>query len=473
MKFYTYILTALVVTAANAPLPAQEFAKGSPIGPNGEQLGGEGPVKKYTNLQTISVPRSTLQPRTVIKASYQGVPEDSQDVYVAKLNITTQRPTLNLDNFLQINNLDCATNLLTLTFNSTVTATAAYNEWNVHPDLALYFGHEWSCPNGKVHIHTRSVQGITLKDNVLAIQTAALPMEQVIDEYVIDLYDVENASQLQKRVEHTFKPIPLNVNYDGGSQTVVRPEIALFEKPHIVAGYCVNCHTRGDARLKVQFSVGWKGIKSYRLNVFGQLDANMDLKLSLGSKTEQQLFKTRLFALPFGGVNIPGIFKLGPEFDLDAAVNYRSEAPIDFGYGMDLSYPFNFQMESNDGLFGKPAFSKTGDVVLREHLPSRTKDFELDLSAHLIPGFNFAIGVFSRDIVNLGVQLDSALGIIVSGGQFTICPKDNFNVELYHQHEIGLSLPFESAPRKLYQSGKLRIVCFFCEKCFPRPAKAN
>ncbi|KAI8894843.1 hypothetical protein BC833DRAFT_623592 [Globomyces pollinis-pini] len=469
MKLFYSILSALAISATDVSLPAQELAKSSSIGPNGEYLGGKVPAKKYTNLHTIAVPRSTLQPRTLIKASYQGVPEDAQDVFLAKLEITTQRPTLNLDNFLQINNLDCATNLLTLTFNSTRTATAAYNEWKVHPDLALYFGHEWSCPNGKVHVHTRSVQGITLKDNLLSVETAALPIEQVIKEYVVDLSNGQKPNELQDRVEGTFKPIPLNVNYDGASQTVVRPEISLFERPQ-VGVFCVNCHTRGDATLKVQFTVGFSGVKSYKLNLFGLLNANMDLKLSLGSRTEQELFKTRLYALPFGAVSVPGIFKFEPELDLDAAVNYKSEAPLEFGYGWDMKYPFNFQLESTDGLSGKPVFSRTGDITLTEHLPSRTKDFQMTLSAHLIPSFNFAIGVFSSDTVNLNLALDSSLGVSVSGGVFTVCPKDNIDAELYHQHNVNLLIPYESTPRSLYQSGRLRIKCFFCEQCFPARA---
>ncbi|KAJ2997513.1 hypothetical protein HDV02_005474 [Globomyces sp. JEL0801] len=422
------------------------------------------PVPKQV-LQTVPCNRAAgdYAPRTTIKAAFKS--SDASKGVTADVKINTKIAALNVENFPQIKNIECAADKVKVTFDKVENAAAAIAAWNTHKDLALIFGHERNC-NGNNALATRGVSNITQNDKVLSIDTTALPQDQVIEDYVLDLTQ-GSVQPVQKRGLLDFDKslsYPLNVNYRNNA--ITNNKISIVQNP-FVSVYCKDCHTRGQATLRAVVHASWFQVKAYEFSISGDFNANLDLELNIHKRNDKIIFKKSL--LPVGlNVGVPGFFEFSPKFDVEAGVSYSVNEPVVASYGYDLAFPFNYKLHSYDGLFAKPVFTKQGSPVLREHALTRSKDILIESSAHLIPSFNLGLKLFKLKAFELSLAMNNELKFRFATDKHTFCPQDKVNIVMFRRHDVSFSL---STGRYwlLYDSGDISLICFFCNVCFPNP----
>jgi hypothetical protein len=455
-------------------LPESAY-QGTTTGPNGEHLGGKGDAKP-ADMTYVPIPRTDYAPKNTIKCAFEHIVPQTNKIVTAHMKIDTKRPTLNLDNFLQIKKIDCVQDLVRLTFDTAANAKTAYDAWANTKDLAVMLGYQHKCKDVP-ETATLSVEKILSPDGAtLVIDTVSLDAKDVITEYELDI--TQNAqSTVSKRNLFSFLDrkwsrtlnYPFSVNFDRQTQTVVRPEIKLLDTKLGVAS-CNNCFTHGDASIGLHIRATLIVVREYKVHLFGDFKANMDLALQVFESNGFVLPPVTLWSLPLTPIQVPGIFHFGPELLLQTGVSLEVPEPISVQYGWDLGFKFDYGIQSTRGLFAKPELIKQGIPTLREHQFKATKDIKVKVAGHLIPAISMNLSVLRIPAFDMRLQLDSSLGVSVTTGKFMRCPEDKLQIELFHEHDFTFDIrgPRINTRLDIYKSGQLPIKCFFCDKCFPK-----
>ncbi|KAJ2997514.1 hypothetical protein HDV02_005475 [Globomyces sp. JEL0801] len=413
----------------------------------------------YEKMDTVPCNRlpGDYAPRTTIAAAFKT--SDNTKKVIADVKINTKRASLSIENFPQIKTVECSIGKVKVTFDNAEHATAALAAWANQKDLAIIFGHERNC-NGNNALATRD--------------TTILEHDQVIDDYILDISQ-KSFQQIQKRgftefnIDNTLPSYPLDLNYNSKTNKIINPSLSLFQNP-FVSTTCTNCHTKGNANIRVIIRASLIKIKTYSLHFYGHLNANIDLDLDL-SKRNDNLFTKELLNVPLTPITVPGFFVFGPEFNLNVAIFFQTQTPINVTFGYTLNFPINITVSSKPGTIQPELHSDLNPSVI-EHSITRSKDIVVKLGVQLIPSFDLTFDLVGIKKFNLGIAIPNEVGFKFGMDQNAACDKNEMDVSLYRRHEIV----FHMVGRDnvvLYDSGDISIICFFCDKCFPRQPQSE
>jgi hypothetical protein len=286
-------------------------------------------------LSTIPVIRTTLKPRTYIKTHYALIEDNA--VVQANMVFNTSRPSIHLDNFIQIIDINCDSGKIYLTFDTPPKASEAFTEWSSYPNLAVLVGHERKC-NGK-EVGTFEVSQMTLLQSKITIETSrSLKRSDVVTDWSMKVSHRE--VNLQKRgwfvdtknkiasgarkganaIYNTFNPsldmkrsgaYDFDSNYNTTTNSSRVSRIVLFEFFQYSA-YCVDCYTTGAAHTNIDIKGRLSKVISYNLTMTGEYFSNMNLRLVKGGWGENKIWSLILFKVALiQNVNIPGVLCLG------------------------------------------------------------------------------------------------------------------------------------------------------------------
>ncbi|KAJ3376195.1 hypothetical protein GGF31_000262 [Allomyces arbusculus] len=456
------------------------------LGPNGEYMGATRGAKQVDpiRMRTVPVPRKSYEPRTQIKAAYVApvAPHQSltqkSGVAIADCQFQTAKPMLNLDNYVQIKLIQCAGNTVTIKFDGDASAAKAQAEWTTHAKLAVMIGAEWKC-GGKDTTAFRHVQAVATTHNTLVLTTEEATSDELVQDYAIEVNqydDVAGEQELRKRGLFNWSkgkvwPWPLYVNYDKATEQPAKHDIALLTTPWAGA-HCIDCYVKGEAALKIRVTGSVIVVKTYEIELSGELKANFDLLLSIYQTASTDLYRVPLWTLPLNPVAVPGVFSLGPELRLIAAISYGSDEQLDFTTGFDLNLPLKWTMASDNGLFGKPKFTSSFEPAFNYHPVTTSQDFSVRVAAHLIPEFGVTIAILSMTAFSLDFGVDNALGVQLSRGKYADlqCPDGTgIGLLLYRQHDVDFAVrsPILNKKYTLWSSGRRALPCpnNACNRC--------
>ena len=140
----------------------------------------------------------------------------------------------------------------------------------------------------------------------------------------------------------------------------------------------------------------------------------------------------------------------GPEIRFDTGLTYATKKDINIQFGFDFNIPFNLKLHSPKGILlftlRSCLFASYFCSSAHGHKFNITKDVEVSVGAHSIPGLFLSLTIFNVPIVALGVVMDSSIGATVSTGEFVKCPSHKVDVALYTQHDIRAEFKFQLVP---------------------------
>ncbi|KAI8916127.1 hypothetical protein EDD86DRAFT_11028 [Gorgonomyces haynaldii] len=417
-------------------------------------------VSEKDTMASVPVTRASYEPVTQVQAAYVKHDQSANSVVGTHFNFTTTKPTVNLANFPQVQKISCNAQEeeVNLSFQSQEAAQKAFDAWRGVKDLVLMIPHEEESCNGKLAAAV-TIKTLTLDKTTIVADTNPAKHEDFMQEYEVTIkqYDAP-----QKRWEKTAtsKPWFYGLNFDQASQSPVQPYIPLAHSKFGDVG-CDSCYAFGVAKLSLNIKGTFVVVKSYSIDLDGEVKANMGLKMTLNEAAKLDIVRRKLFSASYAVVAVPGLFSLTPEFTLTGAVTYKNTHQIDADPGFTFDYPFSFGLYSDNGIFKAPKFRKNANPSLEVRPLKMPKQVEFAVEGHLIPQFDlsFTILAFGFD---LGVAMDNALGLEVDVG----C-KSGFELELYGETSIAI---FAEAPGfhkqwTVFDSGKKDIKCFFCQTC--------
>lgn len=265
-----YILATILSSIAVVAVPSFNGGYVAPVAPTSPNI----------LLATIPVPRSNYTALSNIVASYHRYIPSRSKVVSANVQMQTKRPTLNLDNFVQIKTISCSTTTVNAAFNTEAQAKAAFEEWSTTPNLAIILGHERDCSES-VEMVSLGVNRISIAGSSLIFETTKLPASEVVDEYEIDLSHANAVSapikrnlfggledrfthELNKSFSYGFKH-----NYENTTKSVMNPAIVLLNDSYARV-QCINCYTVGNTDLALKLRATPLFIRSYDFVLSGE-----------------------------------------------------------------------------------------------------------------------------------------------------------------------------------------------------------
>ncbi|KNE63749.1 hypothetical protein AMAG_08832 [Allomyces macrogynus ATCC 38327] len=459
-------------------------------GINGEFMGIGGGISVQTrSLASVAVPRDDYAPLTSIKASYmtQLTAQESvtkkAGVIIASAQYSTSRPTINLANFLAIQDIKCSADGMTIAFKTDASAKLALAQWNLTAQVKLAFlvNHEWKC-NGEDAIAIREAQSIVQGEasGTLKITTATLKSEDVISDFDMTLEHFDAAEDAVVKSKNDVstecfnnwnkegqKKVSVDVNYNAATGKAVK-DLTLLKITDLANLQCTNCFLHGEAAIRARVTGTSLLIKSYSLEVSTDFAANMDLTLNLFKKSKSDLVKVGLFVKPLGSVTIPGLVEFEPSLRLDAGIEYSCAEDVVATTGVGFQFPLKWSLTSN-GLFDTPKLSVQGGPKVTRHPFQLSKDIEIKAYAHFIPSFVFDFKFCKADM-HMALELDNEYGIEISRGKYAGCP-NSLNVFMYTEHDLAFLIESKLMKKRfdLWVSGRLEIGCPVetCRKCLP------
>ncbi|KAI9218630.1 hypothetical protein BC828DRAFT_407421 [Blastocladiella britannica] len=458
-------------------------------GANGEYMGGSRGYKQAPPKAMNSVPvvRTTYEPRTNVKAAYSADYAASENVFgrpalmVANAEFGTKVPTINLANFVQIRAVACTADRITAEFDSADSAGKAAAAWGATKDLAMLIPREIKC-NGKDEVAARTVTAVARgsSPSQLVFTAAAAAHNDVIDTFDVKVnqYDLPTANgngttTLTKRSffkwdKSAAKTFDLGVNFDASTRRARKDPIPLLKTPWAAAD-CVNCFVGGEATLSLRVTGTMLIVKTYEVALQGDIQGNLDILLTAFQTARTDLINVNLFVLPLNPFSIPGIMTAGPELRIKAGLSYDLAQDLTFTTGFHLDFPFSWSVKSDKGLFAKPVSSATGGPKLTPHAPELSKDFQIGIAAHLIPEFAVAITILNIPAFDLALNLDNAVGLQLSRGEFSQCPNGGLNLMVFHQHDLNFIVHSVAFNKnfQLFTTGRLPLPCpgNACNRC--------
>ena len=213
------------------------------------------------------------------------------------------------------------------------------------------------------------------------------------------------------------------------------------------------------------------GLKSYRIQLDGHYKANLDLKISTIPHLEYMKESKALFVVPLPySLIVPGILELGPVFNIKAKVHYETDIDTGVVVGFDLNMPLKMDISSHD-MKKEPIAVTPQDLKPSFHphfkFPKFNVPTRFTMALHLAAAIEGVVKVFNKDLFELSLKWDSALGLDLTAANKTLCPDEVINKRLFLRHKIGFDIDFLKALAKytLWTSGRIPIQCPFCDQC--------
>lgn len=425
-----------------------------------------------SKMIAVPIERSSWAATTDIKIAYRhqmpssGSEFSSTSVIVANVNLTTTRPTINLDNFVQIKGVSCFGTRMEILFDSADSASSAFDEWSTTNNLAMLVGHEWECFGFDMAALNVSNMAQTFLGMGHRLKMAAtkVPLKSVIKDYEVEIVKSEEKS----KTSHTYI-FPLSANYENGMAKNPRMDILTTSDIDVD---CINCYTVGSADLHLRFRGSFFGIQSYGLKIDGSVKANLDfIATSSGIPTIPKVYDTITLAkTEFHSVEIPGFFNFTPALVMNAGVAVWSDKRFSLQTGFDVYYPFNVEIGAKS-MFKPPNATYDSNPTFTPHAP--ILDGNVHVTPHLVPKIDLFVAILGYTL-DLGVNVDNALDvevflnlIQVDVGNFTMCPEEKVNVKLFNRHTLNFAMDTPVAKRywTLFDSGVHSLACAFCDKC--------
>jgi hypothetical protein len=334
---------------------------------------------------------------------------------VAKVNVSTFFPTVNLVNLKALSKVTCDDpSIMTLDFAKSEDAAAAFAAWSATKDLVFLVGQDMDCDGQSISAYQISNMAIRL--STLSMSADYIRMNKVIRDYNIKITKLD-------------VPFKLDTNYNNGG--VVDPSISIFDNS-LAAVSCEDCYTQGDAQMSVQFKGTTFAINSYYISLAGNFKANMDVKLSVikASDSENQI-EVDIYTLPLHPVSVPNLFDLDTKFIVKAAIAWKADNERSISAGLDVVFPFNYNMSSDAGVIKKPSFVTTGSPKLTPHklIMTAATYGSVNTTAALIPEFNMKFTVLETPL-NVVVALSNALTVDAFSGTSGGCTGSEMKVLL-------------------------------------------
>lgn len=374
----------------------------------------------------------------------------------ADLNITTSRPTVNIFNTMGIQSVSCTRDGLSVRFSDQFSILDAYSTWSGTEDLALFVSYGERCPDDGLKIFAVVDLNPTILDELWIIDITAVKLtnEQVLKGYSLSIINRDRVDDYE---------VSLDLNYDPKSNSATKKNIQMLDETDAKIS-CVNCYTSGTARLhydvKGQF---FTGFKSYNLTLYGDLTANLDLKLDILTSTDSKHLDLKtIYAQELFSVTVAGLFTFTPSFKLLGGIAHETQKPIKSTAGFKIDYPFNLQATS-DSLLKPPQFISLGKPKTTPHLPMISGD--LSVEPHLVPRFDFALDVLSQSL-NMDLSMDNSAEARLSASNQTTCPL-GVDIHFFSQSRIDLgvqsTLLADSRHWTLFDTGKYEFPCNECQ----------
>ncbi|KAL7747381.1 hypothetical protein RI367_007284 [Sorochytrium milnesiophthora] len=427
----------------------------------------------------MPVPRQTWEPRTTVKAAYQS--QHFAKLVQTDCTVTTSRPTVNLDNF-PILDIQCDAHQVAVHFNSSATALDVLYAWRGTRNLTVMFGYEWRCTGSLTHqTHIRSVRALRLSRHspaALVLSTAPIAYHHLVTDIEINLQQYPRRHAKRSLTHWATHPhalhVPLDINFANTTGAVTAARVPVYTSP-LVSVWCVDCHTRGHAEIDLHVKGTLARLRYYRLRLRGDVKANLDAELAVQHQGPPRVLSTRLATLPMTPVGVPGLFDIGPQVFLDAAVSLAVERKVEVSAGFDVEYPFDVTVESPPAGETGGAPRVTVDRAVKRpavnlHPVKTTRGVQVQAGVHLVPGLAVGVTLLSAVTFDLEVQLDNELGVQVTAGNYSRCPEKQVGLEVYHQHGVQVSVkatPLFHKSWTPWTTGRLPLSCPFCNMCLP------
>lgn len=223
--------------------------------------------------------------------------------------------------------------------------------------------------------------------------------------------------------------IPLNFNKEGVK--LIDASLDCFPLPQISIKANVDLGAKGIVNMGVLVAgtVVPPNVNTFSLS--SAINGNFTGKLSLQASASGDIFDTReltLFSVGVPGLDIPGIFQLGPTFDIKGRgiVNMKSDIKMDIGINyVANNVAFTFPPSKDVPPPSGDAAPQDSPLTL-----SASPDVKVDgdITAHIIPTLSFGINVLNgKGVAQIFANLDTSatLGLNLTGATDLTKKKDN------------------------------------------------
>ncbi|KAJ3255455.1 hypothetical protein HK103_006272 [Boothiomyces macroporosus] len=399
-------------------------------------------VSELNVMNSVSVPRDAYTALTSINAAFQ-LPETNGQSAIAGLTMKTTKPTLNLANFEHVSEITCLDNEIQIVFDDAAHLKEAHDEWSTTSDLTLLVPHENKC-HGNDGMASYSVKKIDVEGLKMLVDFEPIPVASVVDTFTLEVVQTKGSPAVSKRGlldwlnwskentdVHTYE-----FNYDANTGKAIQSPIQ-FAVSNSNKFFCTECYASGKSGIHTVFKGSALAIESYEIDLFGDFKVNMDVELfiNVAGKIE---FRKNLLDIPFLNIGVPGVFTVGPEVQLDAAISYYEHEIAHLKFGFDYTMNYDFTVKSDNGLLSKPTISAVTPGVYNAHPYTYDKEYQIQVAAHLIPIIDIGAHIFGGDAFQLGVEMDNQIGLEFDTGSFNFCKTNELGIRLYEEIDINL-----------------------------------
>lgn len=435
-------------------------------------------LPQFNLMATMPVIRDSFEPRTLVKSAYQYI-TSSNNVVAANFKWDARRPTLILDNFKQINEIECSGNSVTITFDTVDSASMAFRAWSQVHDLAIVLGHEHEC-QGIKNVSTLSVNKISSpEENRLVLDTTGMSYSELMGGYELEITKrTPEQHQFFRTRKSTFKSkeYKIDYNYDRYTQKVKEPVLLI---PNVSVGIgrdyvstygkCTNCFMTGTAHLELYIKSKMGVIKQYKLVIDGEVKANMDMNIDIRATHKSKLINNPIAEVPLTPIYVPGVLQFGPMILFKTSVELRVEQRFQFTFGYNYTYKFGVTVESDPLNPGTPKTTQVGKPIVDAHMYKSATDSQITISAHVAPAFEIGLHIFQNAVFELTMKFDNSIGVRVSGGIASGCAHGRRNIAMVEKHTLGVGVNLPGDFRMgtaLLTTGNMVLACAFCDRCF-------
>lgn len=428
-------------------------------------------ISHHIPLHTFPVFRSSFIPTTEVHAEYKHSSIESR--ISAKFKWNTKRPTINLDNFAEIVEIDCKNDLVSITFDSPESAVHAHDAWTNITDFAVILGHEHKC-KGIGNVTTLSVEKVLAPKGIeLVLDTLVLDNKDVFDDFEVDINKLPGSEQQRGRDIVRFKKHQVDWNYNRQNQSIINHDKNFKFAPGIdnvlmyAEVHCRECFVTGDVNIGIHLKVRFGVIRAYKVRVNGDLKASVDLDVFLQGTLILPIASKVLADIPLSPIMVPGVFTFGPGLELLAVLDIRLVQSVQLRLGYNYTHKFDFAADSGDDMKIKPKTNYKGFPVIIPTVAKMGEDQQARLVTHLIPIIKIGMTVHHHTFaLNLG--LDNAVIAKVTAGVGGDCKKGRVNIALVKKHDVDFWVGGEEMRTygyNFYSTGDMNLFCAFCNKC--------
>ncbi|KAJ3320762.1 hypothetical protein HDV06_005055 [Boothiomyces sp. JEL0866] len=368
------------------------------------------------SMTTVPITQGGYYPPSQLLALYES--NDDHRIETT-LQIKTVYPTIYFGNFPDIK-VHCGHGMISLGFDNTSSASAAFNSWSQYGNLHFLVHHEVQCL-GLDKVLAFKVNSLNQTAAVLSAKSIAANISEIIQEYS---FTVSNGPKTKR---DNILTIPFNLNYQNGN--VLDPIISLYSADGEDLA-CSNCFATGGINFGITASGSRLSISDYKFTVTGNLNSSLDIQGNLFAANDKYLANLNLFTYAFNPIVVNGLFSLNPVIAVDTGISYTIPKDIQVNAGYDFTYTYDLSVTA----FESPIF--TENPVFTPHPLNITKDVGGSISAHLIPSFKIEMNLF--DIVEIGsaLPLDSSLGLELDYATPNNCSPNDFSVSFLGQADL-------------------------------------